>query len=240
MIKEFKLSVPESLAGITLREYQKYLKILEKWDKEDEVYLKTKMLQIFCGLEIEDTFKVPLANFNFAIQHINKCFEEKTPLINNFEMYATDEQGEDTFVEFGFIPKLDEMSFGEFIDLDTYISDWDSMHKAMAVIFRPVTYKKGNLYRIMEYEGSNKYSDVMLDMPLNVALGAMVFFYRLGSKLPLFTLDYFSLKANQKETRQLLNRYLGKNGGGINQFLLSLKRMHTKMKKAQSYQYIPV
>ena len=45
----------------------------------------------------------------------------------------------DTSVEFGFVPKLDELSFGEFIDLDKYLQDWDSMHKAMAVLFRPVS-----------------------------------------------------------------------------------------------------
>jgi hypothetical protein len=86
MIKEYKLSVPQALAGITLRQYQKYLKILDKWDKEDEVYIKTKMLQIFCGLEIEDTFKIPLNNFDFAIDVINKCFKEETPLVPRFSM----------------------------------------------------------------------------------------------------------------------------------------------------------
>ena len=45
-------------------------------------------------------------------------------------------------VEFGFIPKLDNISLGEFVDLDSYMSDWDNMHKAMAVLYRPVTFRK--------------------------------------------------------------------------------------------------
>ena len=192
MIKEYKLDVPTKLEGITLRQYQDYLKVLDKWDKEDEVYIKTKMLQIFCNLNIEDTFKVPLNNFDFAIDTVNKCFDEKTPLVNRFNMSAKDEYGEETIVEFGFIPKLDEMSFGEFIDLDSNISDWQKMHKAMAVLFRPVIFKKNEFYRVMDYEGSNKYSDVMLDMPVNVAIGAMVFFYRLGkTQLELTKLQDF-------------------------------------------------
>ncbi len=240
MIKEYKLSVPQALAGITLRQYQKYLKILDKWDKEDEVYIKTKMLQIFCGLEIEDTFKIPLNNFDFAIDVINKCFKEETPLVPRFSMSATDEYGEETVVEFGFIPKLDEMTFGEFIDLDGYISDWDKMHKAMAVLFRPVIFKKNEFYRVMDYEGSHKYSDVMLDMPVNVAIGAMVFFYRLGSKLPSYTLDYLQQELKGKGIPPQLKQTLDKNGVGINQYLQSLKKMQQRLTKLQSFQYTPV
>ena len=76
MVKEYKLDVPTKLEGITLRQYQDYLKVLDKWDKEDEVYIKTKMLQIFCNLDIEDTFKVPLNNFDFIIDALNRCFKQ--------------------------------------------------------------------------------------------------------------------------------------------------------------------
>ena len=34
------LTIPFSLGQITLGQYQDYLKILDKWDKEDHVYLK--------------------------------------------------------------------------------------------------------------------------------------------------------------------------------------------------------
>jgi hypothetical protein len=33
------------------------------------------------------------------------------------------------------------MSFGEYIDLDTYIGDWDNIEKAMAVLYR-VSHKR--------------------------------------------------------------------------------------------------
>ena len=237
MIKEYKLSVPQTLAGITLRQYQKYLKILDKWDKEDEVYIKTKMLQIFCELEIEDTFKIPLNNFDFAIDAINNCFKEETPLIPRFSMSATDEYGDETVVEFGFIPKLDEMTFGEFIDLDGYISDWDKMHKAMAVLFRPVIFKKNEFYRVMDYEGSQKYSDVMLDMPVNVAIGAMVFFYRLGTQLSKATLNYMEKAIQENSTNSALKMALEKSGVGISQFTHSLKEMSEDLTRLQPFRY---
>ena len=44
------------------------------------------------------------------------------------------------------------MTFGEYTDLDSYIGDWDNMHKVMAVLYRPIT-KKGlnNTYEIEKY-----------------------------------------------------------------------------------------
>ena len=83
---------------------------------------------------------------------------------------------------FGFIPNLDEMTLGEYIDLDTYFGDWDNMHKAMSVLYRPITKEKGNLYNIEEYDGT-KYSDVLKLMPLDVVLGSIFFFYNLSSEL---------------------------------------------------------
>ena len=52
----------------------------------------------------------------------------------------------------GFIPKLDDISLGEYIDIETNISDWQKMHKAMAVLYRPVNFKLGNKYGIAPYE----------------------------------------------------------------------------------------
>ena len=114
------------------------------------------------------------------------------------------------------------------------------MHKAMAVLFRPVIFKKNEFYRVMDYEGSHKYSDVMLDMPVNVAIGAMVFFYRLGNKLPNYTLDYLQKQLKRKALPPQLKQTLEKNGVGINQYLQSLKKMQQRLTKLQNYQYIPV
>ncbi len=175
-MEELQLEIPVDLSSITLRQYQDYLKIYDKWDKEDEIYIKSKMLQVFCGLKPEDTLKVPLASFDNTIQHLLDCLNADTPFIRKFSMKGKDKDGNDAELEFGFIPKLDEISFGEFIDLEKYMSDWQTMHKAMAVLFRPIIHSKKEFYRIDDYGGSARYSDVMLDMPVSVAIGATVFF----------------------------------------------------------------
>ena len=240
MKDEFEISIPKSLEGISLRQYQEYLKMYDKWDKEDETYFKTKVLQIFCGLNIEDTYKIPIVKFNGVIEHILNCFKEETPLIKKFYMTGKNKAGEDTRVEFGFIPKLDDMSFGEFIDLENYISDWQNMHKAMAVLFRPIYHQKKEFYMINEYEGTAKYSEVMLDMPVNVAIGAMVFFYRLGSKLPLLTMDYLQATLKKEGVPPQLKPILGENGDGINRYIHLLKEMSEESMKLQKQDFINV
>ena len=232
-MKEIELEIPVDLSDITLSQYQDYLKIYDKWDKEDEIYIKSKMLQIFCGLKPEDTLKIPLASFDNTIQHLLDCLNADTPLIRKFSMEGKDKDGNDAELEFGFIPKLDDISFGEFIDLEKYMSDWQTMHKAMAVLFRPIIYKKKEFYRIDDYGGSARYSDVMLDMPVSVAIGASVFFYRLGTKLPLLTMDYLQEVLKKEGTTPQLNQILGESGDGINQYTHSLKAMLEESTKSQ-------
>lgn len=232
-MKEIDLEIPLSLSSITLRQYQDYLKVYEKWDKEDDVYIKTKMLQIFCGLPIEDTLKIPVSSFDSTIEHLLHCLNEDTPLIRKFTMSGKDKDGNDAELEFGFIPKLDDISFGEFIDLETYMMDWQTMHKAMAVLFRPIIHKKKEFYRIDDYGGSDRYSNVMLDMPVTVALGASVFFYRLGTKLPLLTMDYLKRVLKKGEVTPQLKQILEESGDGINRYIHSLKEMLEESMKLQ-------
>lgn len=198
-------------------------------DAEDMEFINLKVLEIFCGVTMKEAYKLPLAEFSFIINHIVNIFKEDTPLQRDFTL--TDPNGNS--MTFGFIPKLDDITLGEFIDLDNYISDWQQMHKAMAVLYRPVTFRKGELYLIEEYEGSNKYAEVMKDSPVNAALGAIVFFYRLGNVLSSYLAD--SLTQQMMKDQQAL-KDLEQNGGGINQYMQSLKEISQNLEKLRNYQ----
>ena len=230
MSQKFTLEVPQELSAIPLKQYQKYLKVMEgNEDAEDTEFINLKVLEIFCGVTMKEAYKLPLAEFSFIINHIVEIFKEDTPLQKDFTL--TDPQGNS--VTFGFIPKLDDISLGEFIDLDNYIGDWDNMHKAMAVLYRPITFRKGDLYLIEDYEGSDKYAEIMKDSPVNVALGAIVFFYRLGNVLSGYLAD--SLTKELMEDQELKD-HLEANGDGINQYMQSLKEISQNLKKLQNYQ----
>ena len=172
------LNIPTSLQDIKLSQYQKYIKDVAKLTEKQEPtqeeieFANLKLLECFCGVNLKQAYKLPMTEFNSVINHINELFNTKHTLHNKFDM--VDKDGNK--VTFGFIPKLDDISMGEFIDLEKYISDWQQMHKAMAVLYRPVIHEKNNFYLIEDYEGSDKYAEVMLDSPIQAALGSMVFF----------------------------------------------------------------
>ena len=235
------LELPISLEGITLRQYQEYLKLSKQWKEDtDEVLIRKETLRIFCNVSKEDFDKLPMVVIEQAMTYLSELFSGDTPLIRHFFMEGKDKDGNDAKLDFGFVPKLDDMSFGEFIDLENYMKDWDTMHKAMAVLFRPVIYRRKDYYRIDDYGGSDRYSDVMLDMPLNVALGASVFFYRLGSKLPLLTMDYLQRVMKEKGVPHQLKQTLGEDGDGINRYMNLLKEMYEDSMKLQSFRFINV
>jgi hypothetical protein len=154
---------------------------------------------------------------------INEMFKVSHKLIPRFKMGG---------VEFGFIPNLENITQGEFVDLDTYISDWQEMHKAMAVLFRPITKKVNDKYQIEDYNGSITYSEVMKHAPLDVVLGATVFFYHLGNELMKSTLTYLE---ENPQVQSLMNKHNSENGGdGIALSMLSLKETLDDLMKYQN------
>lgn len=220
---KIELTIPTTLNDIKLAQYQKFLSIAK--DNEESEFLQQKMVQIFCGIDLKDVAQIRYKDVAEINASINTLFSKENHLIQRFKMGG---------VEFGFIPNLDEMSTGEYMDLDTYITDWDTMHNAMAVLYRPITNKLGNKYQIEEYKGSITYADVMRHAPLDVVLGAMVFFYNLGNDLLKSTINY--LETNQ-EVQNILNKHNLENvGDGIQVSMLLLKETLEDLMKFPSYQ----
>ena len=174
---KIKLKIPESLSEIKLWQYQKFLKIQE--ENTDEKFLASKMLEIFCEAELKETFFMKMKDIAKVSKIINKIFEEKPTLIREFKMNETN---------YGFIPNLDEMTLGEYIDLDTYISDWQQMEKAMAVLYRPIELKLRDKYKIVEYTAIGQ--EKMKEMPLDVVFSSILFFYHLGIDLSRVMMSY--------------------------------------------------
>jgi len=219
---KLELFIPTHLNEIKLAQYQKFLKIAEQ--NEDSEFLHQKMVQYFCGVDLRDIANIKHKQVMEITASINEMFKVSHKLITTFKMGG---------VEFGFIPNLDEMTQGEFVDLDTYISDWQEMHKAMAVLFRPITKKVNDKYQIEDYNGSITYSDVMKHAPLDVVLGATVFFYHLGNELMKSTLTYLE---ENPQIQSLMNKHNSENGGdGIHLSMLSLRETLDDLVKYQNF-----
>jgi hypothetical protein len=207
---KLQITIPTSLDEITLEQYQKFLSIAK--DNPDGEFLQHKMVEIFCGIDLKNAAKISFKDVNEITSNLSNLFTQKYDLKKTFKLGNT---------EFGFITNLDEITLGEYTDLDKYISDWDKMHNAMAVLYRPITKKLKDKYQIEEYNGSYTYCDAMKFMPVDVALGAVVFFYNLGNELLKSTIHY--LENNQEFQNIVNNHNLEVNGVGIHHSMLLLK-----------------
>ena len=230
---EIILQLPQNINAITLKDYQKYNKIITENPDAEADFFNIKMLEIFCDLKYKDITSLPIGEFDDTLDYMEEIFREKTPLVRRFNMTGSD----GVEIEFGFVPNLDKITMGEYIDLNTYIQEADTLHKAMAVLYRPIhkDYKKKIGYKIDSYKGADLFSDVMKDMPLGIALGAKVFFYRLGIKLSRTILSYSQAMLEDKglNLSEEEKATLTKNMDGIGNFmqlqeetLLRLMKLH--------------
>jgi len=204
---KIEINVPSTLNEITLGQYQKYLKIAES--NPEGNFLDAKMVEIFCGIPLSDSYKLKMASVAAITDIINSLLEATPKHIQRFTINE---------VEYGFIPDLDDMSLGEYIDLDNNASKWEQMHVAMNVLYRPIKTSRLGKYNIEDYDVNNP--EAMKDMPLGAAIGSLFFFYNLGIELSNHTILYSSNQTEMEDIQNQLNSEA--NGVGINQFMHSL------------------
>jgi len=197
-----KVTVPESLKDITLLQYQKYQKEIDSSENRNDQmeYLNFKKLEIFCNLSESEVYNIQLTDVYNIAEKIELILQEQPPLISKFEISG---------IKFGFIPELDKISYGEFLDLNNNISEWENMVVAMGVLFRPIKNEsKGGLYNIEKYKGE-KYHKILKNMPMSAVMGSMVFFWNLGLELA----TYITKSSEVAEAMEQANFQI--NGGGI-------------------------
>ena len=202
-----KLTIPTSLKDITLRDYKKFLDV-EKENKDDR-FLNAKLIHIFCKISLEKVMLLELSDAEDIVKTISDMFNEKPALVKKFKIGKT---------EYGFHPELDSLTLGEYIDLDTFIGDWDNMEKAMNVLYRPILVTVKERYSIDEYNVDNFAN--ALDMPMDAVMSSIFFLWNLGLELSTVMTNYLDSQETELLTQHLSSQ---KNGVGTEQFLHSLK-----------------
>ena len=202
-----KLTIPTSLKDITLRDYKKFLDA-EKENKDDR-FLNAKLIHIFCKISLEKVMLLELKDAEDIVKTISDMFNEKPALVKKFKIGKT---------EYGFHPELDSLTLGEYIDLDTFIGDWDNMEKAMNVLYRPILVTVKERYSIDEYNVDNFAN--ALDMPMDAVMSSIFFLWNLGLELSKVMTNYLDSQETELLTQHLSSQ---KNGVGTEQFLHSLR-----------------
>jgi hypothetical protein len=209
-----ELTIPNSLAEISLKQYQKFLKIQK--NNTDAYFLQCKMIEIFCNLDAKSVRLLKLSDADRIVHILNTMFDSKPELIRTFTMNN---------IQYGIVPDFDAISLGEYIDLDTYIGDWENMLIAMNVLYRPVKNKMGDKYIIKDYDVNSKEN--LDEISMDIVLGSIFFLYQLGIDLSTVMVNYLE---NQEIDSSMHQQILEESGVGINQFTHSLKEILRDLK----------
>jgi hypothetical protein len=87
--------------------------------------------------------------------------------------------------KYGFEPNLSKMAYGAYLDItkyDTFTID-DNWSKIMAILYRPIVGKVGELYSIKAYTGMES-EEPFLKLGMHIHFGALFFFVHLSKVLP--------------------------------------------------------
>ena len=224
---KLEITIPTDLSEIKLSQYQKFMKIAVQ--NEESEFLHHKMIEIFCNVELKYVTQFKRKQILEIVSTINKLFTKIPPMKYKFVLNG---------IEFGFIPNLDDISQGEYMDLDTYVNDIVDMHRSMAVMYRPIKTKLKEKYTIESYEGSDVYAEKMLEAPMDIVLASRVFFYHLGNELLKSTLTY--LEENPKAMALMHKLNSENDGDGIPQSMHLLKQMSEDLMKFPDFRLINV
>ena len=192
------IEYPENLNEISVGQYQKYLTVTEGIKGE---FLYQRTIETLCNVPFERVILMTHKDVKEIAEHLHNLLNGEVEFKQRFKIKGQ---------EFGFIPNLEEITTGEFADLTSYLGKTEEMHKAMAVLFRPIIKRVKDKYEICKYKGTKEFSDLMKYMPLGIAFGSLVFFYSLANDLKNATQDSIRQEAIQILSAEL--PLLAKNG----------------------------
>ena len=214
-----KIKIPTSLSDIRLEQFVLFNKLMK--ESQDKNFIQLAMVTIFCDISVEDAKNIVAKDFTEIVNDITNVLSEQPRFIQRFIHDGK---------EYGFIPNLDEITAGEYIDLESFLRDEETYNKAMSVLYRPILNKRKDLYNIEEYKGSHTEFNTL---NLEIVLGSMLFFWNLSNELLIAMKGYLA----QPKNKILLEAALAQNGVGINQFLQSLTDVSLILKEQLNSRY---
>ena len=119
--------------------------------------------------------------------------------------------------EYGFHPSLNDITLGEYADIETFIKNGieNSLPELMAVLYRPISAKGENgVYTIQAYDGSIRIrAEEMRKMSAEQVQSALVFFWNFVNEL-LKIMPLYLMERLNKMGKELQVNPLQKSGVG--------------------------
>jgi hypothetical protein len=179
-----KFSIAANAQGVTLGQYIDYQNAIDEVERVHIITGKSsesiKLFQLHVLNEV-------ITKFEAALTLGSEGFKRKVRI---------------GAIELGFIPDLTEMTFGEYVDIDSQCSELykdgklngEAALKMMCILYRPITAKFGNHYDIDKYDSSKvkKYIDAVRMLTLNDVHNVLLFFSSLEIELYNSSLEYLA------------------------------------------------
>ena len=186
-------------------------KLISSWS---DVNLETwlKLIEFETGSKTQEAEGTIAALSDMSKQLINQLSLKDVAVI--MEKIADFQAGQDSSlkkiieiegVEYGFHPNLDDITLGEYADLETFIKNGIEQHlpEVMAVLYRKVTEKTDSgVYTIEKYGGDLTIrAEQMKKMSAEQVQSALVFFYNFVSVLSVTLESYLTKKLKETKTQ---------------------------------------
>jgi len=208
------IEIPENLSDVKLSVYKKFI-LMANEENGDEMALYQ-----FCGLTPAQQEGMKKKDLDLIRNQIGEVLAEKPNLIKTFQFKGR---------EYGFHPKIEDISMGEYIDLDTYLQEpYKNAERILGVLYRPITNKMFGRHSIENYDPEVHNGNGFEDLSADIFLGCLLFFYRIATNLQITFLQ--SLEKEEKKD-MMPNPTLAGSGDGMEQYIRLLKEISYNLKK---------
>ena len=119
-------------------------------------------------------------------------------------------------VELGFHPNLDEITLGEYADIEHLIDGGfeENIANIVAILYRPVIDKDGSSYTIEAYDGNyEERAKAIKNMKAEDVQSSLLFFWTFGSALSM-TMQSYSMELIAKRMKSNLTEISQQDGDG--------------------------
>jgi hypothetical protein len=185
---EINIRIPESWQDVTLQQYLKFYNAMKPYDGAEEYTTKIVELAAYylCNIDANTLNRLPLDTFNEIAKSILDLINsgKKQELVKSFQIGDT---------KYGFVTNLDQMTYGEYVDLVTYSKDvYENAALMCSILYRPILQEDKGQYRIQDYKGTNENQIELFyqKLTMDIIFGALGFFLRLQKDLLNSTLTY--------------------------------------------------
>ena len=171
------VEIPSSLDDVSLGDYLSFM----TFDSNDDELITLKAFECFLKLEKEYAYSLPLGEAEELFKAVKNAVESNGKAERLYEVDGK---------VFGRIPNLDDITLGEYVDLDKY-AEFDKEGKPnfktalnfMSVLYRPVKDRAGKIYSVEPYESGLKHHEYIKKLPASAFVGSLVFFCNLRKEL---------------------------------------------------------